>query len=111
MTTAGRLSFPNVERGVFHQENRRNPSNADTSPIVAAKDNFDVLLIGTGQFDRVRLSEEAQSYFDSKGLKVFMKRTPTAIRLWNAPNALSNIRAGAEHFSVASRPVIQRALS
>jgi hypothetical protein len=43
----------------------------------------EVLVVGTGQFDQVRLSEEAQSYFESKGLKAIMKRTPAAIRLWN----------------------------
>ena len=41
------------------------------------------LVIGTGQYDRVRLSEEAQEYLDGKGLKVITVATSEAIRLWN----------------------------
>jgi len=47
------------------------------------EEGAEVLVIGTGQFDQVRLSDEAQSYFDSKELKVIMKGTPEAIQLWN----------------------------
>ena len=41
------------------------------------------LVIGTGQYDRVRLSDEAQEYFDEHGLKLITMATPDAIRLWN----------------------------
>jgi len=42
-----------------------------------------ILIIGTGQYDQVRLSEEAQAYFDARGLKVIAAATPEAIDLWN----------------------------
>jgi hypothetical protein len=41
------------------------------------------LIIGTGQYDRVRLSDEARDYFDSHGLKIITIASPEAIRLWN----------------------------
>lgn len=41
------------------------------------------LVIGTGQYDRVRLSDEAQRYFDSQGLKLVTMATPEAIKVWN----------------------------
>jgi hypothetical protein len=41
------------------------------------------LVIGTGQYDQVRLSSEAQEYFDGRGLQTITAATPEAIRLWN----------------------------
>jgi hypothetical protein len=42
------------------------------------------LIIGSGQYDQVRLSAEAQAYFDAHGLEVIAMATPEAIRHWNA---------------------------
>ena len=41
------------------------------------------LIIGTGQYDRVRLSAEAQEFFDERELAVAALATPEAIRRWN----------------------------
>ncbi len=41
------------------------------------------LIIGTGQYDRVRLSKEAQEYFVGRGLEVIAVATPEAIKRWN----------------------------
>ncbi|UCG25761.1 MAG: hypothetical protein JSW55_07170 [Chloroflexota bacterium] len=41
------------------------------------------LVIGTGQYNRVRLSAEAQEYFDGRGLAVVALATPEAIKRWN----------------------------
>jgi hypothetical protein len=41
------------------------------------------LIVGTGQYDRVRLSTEAQEYFDSRDLTVLTMATPEAIKRWN----------------------------
>lgn len=41
------------------------------------------LIVGTGQYDRVRLSDEAQAYFDDRGLAVLAMATPEAIKRWN----------------------------
>ena len=43
----------------------------------------ETLIIGTGQNDQVRLSEEAKSYLKKKGAQLIMAITPEAIRLWN----------------------------
>jgi hypothetical protein len=42
-----------------------------------------LLIIGTGQYDQVRLSEEAAEYFNRKKCRVYCKATPKAIELWN----------------------------
>jgi hypothetical protein len=47
------------------------------------EDGAQKLVVGTGQYDRVRLSEEAQEYFDGQGLKLLTVATPEAVRLWN----------------------------
>ena len=41
------------------------------------------LIIGTGQYDNVRLSAEAADYFTHRSLQVDMLPTPKAIRAWN----------------------------
>lgn len=41
------------------------------------------LIIGTGQYDNVRLSEEAANYFRQKHCQVDLLATPAAIERWN----------------------------
>ena len=41
------------------------------------------LIIGTGQYDNVRLSDEAADYFARKHWQVDLLPTPKAIRAWN----------------------------
>ena len=41
------------------------------------------LLIGSGQFDRVRLSPEAEEFFQSRSLPVEILATPEAVQRWN----------------------------
>lgn len=41
------------------------------------------LVIGTGQYGRLELSEEAADYFRKKKIQVQMHPTPEAIRIWN----------------------------
>lgn len=41
------------------------------------------LIIGTGQYDNVRLSDEAADYFKRKQCQVEMLPTPNAIQAWN----------------------------
>jgi len=47
------------------------------------EDGIETLIIGTGQFDRVRLSDEAADYFEDKLVKVILESTPNAINRWN----------------------------
>lgn len=47
------------------------------------QDGAALLLIGGGQFGRVRLSDEAAQYFKSKGLDVEIQNTPNAVQAWN----------------------------
>lgn len=41
------------------------------------------LIIGTGQYDNVRLSDEAADYFKRKHCQVNLLPTPEAIQAWN----------------------------
>ena len=47
------------------------------------EDGAQTLIVGTGQYDQVRLSDEAQDYFDDHELKLITVPTPEAITLWN----------------------------
>ncbi len=42
------------------------------------------LLIGSGMFGRVHLSEEAKAFFDEKGVVVTLAATSKAIKRWNS---------------------------
>ncbi len=41
------------------------------------------LILGTGQYDNVRLSQEAAAYFNKKECKVVAQPTPNAIQTFN----------------------------
>ncbi len=43
----------------------------------------ETLVIGTGQYGLVNLSDEAQQFFEDQNLHVIMEPTPKAIVLWN----------------------------
>ena len=47
------------------------------------EDGARTLIIGSGQYDMVRLSAEAQAYFDARGVEVIALATPQAIQRWN----------------------------
>ncbi len=47
----------------------------------------DRLVIGSGQIGNVRLSPEAEAYFEKKGCEVLLKPTPEAIRVFNRSRA------------------------
>jgi hypothetical protein len=44
------------------------------------------LIIGTGQYGNVKLSDEAADYFKSKECEVDLRPTPEAIQVWNEAN-------------------------
>ena len=44
----------------------------------------DLLIVGTGQEGNVRLSPEAEAYFEKKGCKVLLRPTQEAIGSFNA---------------------------
>jgi hypothetical protein len=47
------------------------------------QEGADSLLIGAGQFNRVRLSPEAQTFFENKDCPVTILNTPKAVKTWN----------------------------
>lgn len=47
------------------------------------EDGAERLIIGSGQYDNVRLSDDAADYFDKKKTKVDVQPTPEAIKEWN----------------------------
>ena len=58
-----------------------------TISLDEAKDSYekgaDLLIIGTGQYDRVTLSKEAESYLKKKKCRVKLLATPKACETWN----------------------------
>ena len=46
-------------------------------------EGIDLLLIGSGLFDRVKLSAEAAELLASLGIRVIVQRTPQAVKTWN----------------------------
>lgn len=47
------------------------------------QEGAELLIIGTGQYDSVGLSEEAQAYLEKHNCRTKLAATPDAIRLWN----------------------------
>ncbi len=42
-----------------------------------------LLIVGTGQFDQLRLSQEAQAYLDGRECEAVLLATPAAMERWN----------------------------
>jgi hypothetical protein len=47
----------------------------------------DQLIVGSGQMGNVRLSPEAEAYFEKKACKVLLQPTPDAIQVFNKSHA------------------------
>ena len=47
------------------------------------EEGAELLIIGTGQYDLVRLSEEAQAYLEKHNCQMKLAATPDAIHIWN----------------------------
>ena len=47
------------------------------------EEGAELLVIGTGRFDSVRLSEEAQAYLEKHNCQTTLARTTEAIHIWN----------------------------
>ena len=47
------------------------------------EDGAELIIIGSGQYGAVELSEEATEYFKKKNCKVVLIATPQAIKEWN----------------------------
>jgi len=47
------------------------------------EEGAELLIIGTGRYDLVRLSEEAQTYLRKHNCRTKLAATPDAIGLWN----------------------------
>jgi len=45
------------------------------------------LIVGTGHYDRVRLSQEAQTYLATRGCEAILLSTPEALAMWNETKA------------------------
>jgi hypothetical protein len=58
----------------------------DEAKLVYEK-GCEIVIVGTGQQDNVRLSPEASEYLSKKGCKVVLQPTPEAIHSFNASRA------------------------
>ncbi len=47
------------------------------------EDGAELLIVGTGQHDLVRLSDEAQAYLEKHNCRTELAATPEAIGVWN----------------------------
>ena len=58
-----------------------------TVSLEEAKDIFDEgterLIVGTGQYGALNVSQEAEDFFRDKGCSVTLLPTPEAVRAWN----------------------------
>ena len=51
------------------------------------EDGAEKIVIGAGQFGRVKLSEDAESFFREKRVRVALMPTQMAIQAWNSAEA------------------------
>ena len=64
----------------------------------------DLLVLGTGQYDSVRLSPEAAKFFERKGCEVLAEPTPRAIAAFNRATGQQD-RTVSRHLLMLSSPL------
>jgi len=47
------------------------------------KKGVDLLIFGTGRFEKAQLSDDARRYFEKKGVRIVLAPTGEAIKCWN----------------------------
>mgnify|MGYP006307301935 CR=1 FL=1 len=47
------------------------------------EEGVEIIIIGTGQYGRAELSDQATFFFESKDCEVILHPTPEAIKTWN----------------------------
>lgn len=57
---------------------------ADLTDVVAARP--DIVVVGTGYFGRMTVSEEARGYLEAQGVGVHVARTGQAVEIFNQLN-------------------------
>jgi len=82
--------YIHLDRTIHKRKKKLSKAVFGTSHVISldeAKYLFEkkaeLLIIGTGQYDQVRLSEEAADFFNRKKCRVMCKATPQAIKKWN----------------------------
>jgi len=50
------------------------------------EDGIDILILGCGLMDRVKLSDEARYFFEKHRIKTYLEPTPKAADRWNETN-------------------------
>jgi hypothetical protein len=80
--------------GIEKRKKKLSKEKCGTSHIVSKdeakfvyEDGCEIVIVGTGQQDNVRLSPEASEYLSKKGCKVVLQPTPEAIHSFNASRA------------------------
>jgi hypothetical protein len=70
---------------------------ADLTDVVAAKP--DIVVVGTGYFGRMAMSQEARDYLESQDIRVRVARTQQAVQEFNRLQDLSSRVVAALHLT------------
>ncbi len=79
-----------LDRQVRKREKKLSKKIYGTSHTISLAEAQDVyetgakrLIVGTGQYGLVNLSDEARAFFEVQGCRVILKPTPEALEIWN----------------------------
>lgn len=79
-----------LDSSVEKRKKKLSKEKYGTSHILSKKeakyifeDGAKYIIIGSGQYDTLELSDEATDFFKKKGCKVICKATPYALNAWN----------------------------
>jgi hypothetical protein len=90
-----------LDNSVHKRKKKLSKEKYGTSHILSRKeakyiyeDGAMCVIIGSGQYDTLKLSDEALEFFRSKKCKVICEATPKAIKTWNEK---SDLKVGMFH--------------
>ena len=67
----------------FRYGNSHTISLGEIKDVLARGRDADELIVGSGQYDNVRLSPEAAAFLEERDCRVLLLPTPEAIGAWN----------------------------
>ena len=84
-----------MDKSVHKRKKKLSKEKYGTSHILSKKEAKYIyeegaryVIIGSGQYDTLKLSDEASEFFRSKKCKVICEATPKAIKTWNENSGL-----------------------
>lgn len=93
------ILLPNRVIPNWWRERGHSLSPADLQDVVEARDQVEVLIVGTGAYGLMAVPRETRSYLEEQGIQLIVKRTEAAVEEYNRRQKEGQSVAAALHLT------------